>query len=536
MKYIEKTFYDYPLSGLGLNPFLSKILQTYDLNEENMKDLFELPKLLNPYEAKGMLECGKILKRIKENREKILICGDYDADGICATAILAIAFTYIGIDFGYYIPDRIKEGYGLNCDTVRKALGKGYRNFITVDNGVKAYDAMKLIKEAGAVLILSDHHEYESEKIWCDCFLHPQTMGDAFSTLSGAGVAAMIGRMLYPQSKEIVILAGIASIADCMPMWKQTRSLTRLAIQYLNQGMMPAIQKLKNRKFDPVDETLIGFQIAPKINGTGRMSDIANANNTVRYLLSSQEKLLDSVSKQIEEVNQIRKQLSKAMCEKASQYFNEEERFPLIVDQSFHEGIVGLVAGQLSSQYQRPVMVMSEKAGICKGSARASGGLDLVDFFADFPYFSLFGGHKAAIGCSFEKMYERPLREYITHRMLHQKLQEPQLSVIGVKEEELDIINVESLDILRPFGTGFEEPIFKVLVQIEKIVSLQGGQHVKVTSIRGIDYMFFNQLHDLNYHVNDWVVMVGKVSINRFLNSKKVQMNVLDSQLFNATF
>ena len=92
---------------------------------------------------------------------------------------------------------------------------------------------------------------------------------------------------------------------------------------------MPAIQKLKNRKFDPVDETLIGFQIAPKINGTGRMSDIANANNTVRYLLSSQEKLLDSVSKQIEEVNQIRKQLSKAMCEKASQYFNEEETFPL---------------------------------------------------------------------------------------------------------------------------------------------------------------------------------------------------------------
>ena len=89
---------------------------------------------------------------------------------------------------------------------------------------LKLYDAMKLIKEAGAVLILSDHHEYESEKIWCDCFLHPQTMGDAFSTCPVPGLAEIIGRMLYPQSKEIVILAGIASIADCMPMWKQTRA------------------------------------------------------------------------------------------------------------------------------------------------------------------------------------------------------------------------------------------------------------------------------------------------------------------------
>ncbi len=153
-----------------------------------------------------MEPCISILKDIREKHEKILICGDYDCDGICATAILCKAFEACQIDYGFYIPKRIEEGYGLHVDVLEKALLKGYRNIITVDNGVRSVEAMKFVRDHHMRLIISDHHTFEKDRFDCDCFIHPFLADDAFYNCCGAGMALQIARCLIPDDKDIVAL------------------------------------------------------------------------------------------------------------------------------------------------------------------------------------------------------------------------------------------------------------------------------------------------------------------------------------------
>lgn len=534
MNIIEKPIYEVEKNLDFLPPLVKKIVCSKELSNQQLDELFEEPVLSDPYLAEGILEAGKILKRIKENHEKILICGDYDADGICSTTILVHAFHKAGIECGFYIPDRLSEGYGLNTNTVKNALAKGYKNFITVDNGVKAIDAMKLIRESGATLILTDHHHYDENEIVCDCFVHPFLMSERFKTLSGAGVACLIARMLLKESKEAVILAAIAAIADCMPMFGETRSIVRLGLKYLNQGYYPAVNRLKNNPYDLLDEGTIGFQIAPKLNGTGRMADIAKANNTVRYLLSSDEKSLESGSKQINEVNEIRKQVTVSMVDIANRQIEEDKLFQIVSDHSFHEGVVGLVASRLSNELKKPVMVLALKNGEYKGSIRSVEGLDLTEFFNDCKHLlKNYGGHTMAAGIGFSQEHYEEISSYIHEHSRHIALGEEKIEVISIDEEELSISAVEAFQAIRPFGNGFEEPIFKVAITIKEVSTMSKNLHLKVVSDQLIEYVYFNQgKRKDEFHLGEEVIMIGCVSINNYRNQKKISFNVMETLSF----
>ena len=532
MKLIDKKEYNHR-DFSHFSYLVEKVLKCADLSNNQFDEILNPPVLSDPYLAKGLLDVGRRLKEIYEKKEKILVCGDYDADGICATAILVNAFQIIGIDCGFYIPDRLSEGYGLSVETVKNALAKGYKNFITVDNGVKAIDAMKYIREAGASLILSDHHHYDEAEIDCDYFLHPFVMGEPFHTLSGAGVACLIARMLLKESKESVILAGVASVADCMEVFGETRSFIRLGINYLNQGYYPAINALKNNPYDKMDEGLIGFQIAPKLNGTGRMADLAKANNTVRYLLSKDAENLESGSKQINEINEIRKQVTTAMVEIANQQVNGKF-FQIVSDPSFHEGVVGLVASKLSNELKKPVMVLAHRNGEYKGSIRSVENLDLTEFFKDCSHlFNSYGGHKMAAGISFDEEHYEEIVNYIHLHSENLDFDEETIECINIEESDLTISNVEDLRMIAPFGNGFKEPIFAVDIKIKSVSTMSRDLHLKIVSEQGIEYVYFNhgKLADSMSSMKE-CKMIGHVSINKFRNVKKISFNVMETVSF----
>ncbi len=514
-----------------LTTLCAKVLASKNISDEQIEEILGPAKLQDPYDVNGMKEVIERIEVAKQRQEKVLVCGDYDADGICATTILYDALCKFGIACGFYIPNRLKEGYGLHVDTVRLAKEKGYQLLITVDNGVKAFQALEEAQKLELDVIVSDHHSMDETPLPCEYLLHPSKMGEAFQYLCGAGVALEISRALIGECKEHITLACVASIGDCMPLWKETRAIVRLGIQYLKEGVCKPLSLLCDDAFPKWDEELIAFQIVPKLNATGRLADIANANNTVRYLLSDDLRQLRVASRQIHELNVTRKRMSEEMYEFAKSLIQKEDTFHVIAHEAFHEGLVGLIAGRLYEELQQPVMVLSKHGNTYKGSIRSGDILDLTTFFNRFDGLSSYGGHRCAAGIGFEAQVLDKVKAYIQKEMQTICIEnEKSYDVIKVRADELSLQEVESLQILSPFGQGFESPLLYVddcSVQTMKLLS--EGKHVKWETKQQLECLYFH----VNGMYKQWINkkdlrFIGHVRINEFRSLKKVNVFVRD--------
>lgn len=512
-----------------ISSLAAKVLAAKNLPNDAVQEILNEPVLENPMRANGMKAVIDRILLAKNRHEKVLVCGDYDADGICATTILFESLGRFGIQAGFYIPNRFKEGYGLHPNTVQMAKEKGYSLLITVDNGVKAKEALLLAKDLQLDVIVTDHHNMDNEEIPCFCILHPEIMGDKFQYLSGAGVALEISRALIGDHKEFVVLACVASIADVMPLWKETRSIVRLGIQYLKQGLCKPIQLLSNDAQPIWEESLIAFQVVPKLNATGRLADMANANNTVRYLMTNNHEQLKSFAKQINQLNDTRKTMSDAMYVEASGLINENANFPIVFNETFHEGMVGLVAGKLSTSLHKPVMVLTKHDQHMRGSIRSYGNIDLTSFFDNcIDLFSAYGGHKAAAGIGFEEEHLKTIQLYVEEQMKNQIIEEPEIEVIELEGVDVSVREVTSLQKLAPFGQGFSEPKFLIKgLSLTRLKTLSKGKHIKWESEQDIDCMYFN-CGDVskNYEGVKNLDFIGTLKLNQFMGKRKVSIFV----------
>lgn len=518
----------FPISHLS-----AKVLAAKQMSDEEIQAILAPPILQDAMQATNMKEVIARLAQAKEQKEKVLICGDYDADGVCATTILYDACRRFGLACGFYIPDRFKEGYGLHPHTVKMAAEKGYQLLITVDNGVKAYEALAEARKQQLEVIVTDHHAMEPEKIDAAIILHPHRMEEVFSTLSGAGVALEISRCLLGEVREHVVLAAVAAIADVMPLQHETRQIVKLGLQYLRQGVCQPIQALANDRYPKWNETLVAFQVVPKLNVMGRLADQVNVNNMVRYLLLERTDEIQRVSGQIQELNDTRKKLSNEMVETARSLVHPEYQFQMLFHESFHEGIVGLVAGKLAEQLQQPVMVLSRHEERLKGSIRSQGYLDLTTFFNGCSdALDSYGGHKAAAGIGFSLTQKQTVQDYMnSNTERHLLAAEYSYEVIPAVLQELGIHEVESLSILSPFGEGFAEPLFYLQnVAVRQIKPMGKGEHVKWVLNDEIEAVLF---HDskayAQYQDQEIMNFIGTVSINQFMGKKKVNIFVKEA-------
>ena len=369
-------------------------------------------------------------------------------------------------------------------------------------------------------LEVCDHHTIE-EDVNCELLVHPTVMEEQFHTLCGAGVAYECIRALRTDTEYELELACVASIGDVMQVTNQTRAIIQNGLKVLNREKENHLFAFASDRI--LNETSVGFQIVPKLNAVGRLSNLGNVNNVVRYFLSEDLKEITSMQAQINHINDLRKKMSEQMCKDALKKCHTSQPILFVNDASFHEGIIGLVAGSLSSSYQKPVIVMTNNEQGFKASMRAPDGFDCMEFLKDFSGFQEIGGHKQAAGFSIDLQDLDEFVKYIRQKIQVYSWQAKPLDTLLVNEEDISIASIESLDVMRPFGPGFVCPLFELNdVQIKSVFDIQNGKHRKFTLQSGLQCMNFNQSDlDRDKSVISIAGFIGNVQINQYRGKKQ---------------
>ncbi|MDI9518918.1 MAG: DHH family phosphoesterase [Erysipelotrichaceae bacterium] len=506
----------------GLNPLLNIAILSNELNNKQIKELLKTDLYLSYSNDKCVLNAVNRIKLAKENNEKIFIAGDYDADGICGTSIMKDVLDIYGVECGFYIPDRFSEGYGLNENRVYQAYEKGYSLIITVDNGVSAYDAINLAKSLGMDVIVTDHHVIDGE-INADIVVHPDYMDEKFNGLCGAGVALQISRVLIGNNDYHTALSCIATIGDMVPLWNENRNIVKHGLRIINEHKYKEIDMLLD-DIKEVNETDIAFKIVPKLNAMGRLPEEGNPNNIVRYYF-----LGDNISNKIFMKNNINN-TNKKRQDKSNKMFNhainliEDKPFIVIKDKFFNEGIVGLVAGKLSNQHNKPSIVFTEKEGVLKGSGRSIKGFDLQEFLKNiFDKYLSFGGHSQAVGLSINVDDYEEFINTIYNEYKQIEIEEVKETAYLIDENKISVDNVEKLYYLSPYGQGFKMPEFAVENFKVKSFNILKGLYPKYILDNFEAISFSNEKI-----IDKPKMLIGNLSINTFRNVSKVSMIIKD--------
>lgn len=505
---------------------LSKLIAANDLDDEKTAELLSCDSELTVSEAECVkAACERILAAGARN-EKVFVGGDYDADGITATAIMKKTLDLLRIQNGYYIPDRFKEGYGLSKETVALANRKGYKLIITVDNGVRAHEALIEAKRLGMDVIVTDHHRIE-EEIEADIVVHPDLMEDGFEYLCGAGVALEISMRLIGRQDDLIALAAVASIGDVMPLWKETRKIVQEGMQIMKQRIPKPIAAMF-RPGSSVNWTSIAFQIVPKLNSVGRMNDLSNVNTLVPFLLSNSDEAISRYVRQLDHVNDVRRELSDTQSALAESLIDDEP-FVIVYHEKFHEGICGLIAGRLVSSLHRPALVMARHDDLLKGSGRSVPGFDMFDFFSDFEELVSYGGHEQAVGISIKADQLESFRAHVSEKMKDVTIMEEETDNTAIAIMSDDITMDEIMDLQRA------EPLPK---DIRSVFAITDAQILTVKETdKVIKYTVANANGPLEAVLykrrgiipgEDPSVIIGTLSLNRWRNNVTMSIEIED--------
>mgnify|MGYP001144910842 CR=1 FL=1 len=427
------------------------------------------------------------LKQAQIKKERILVYGDYDVDGFCSTALLWEALYFANFNAFPYIPNREKDGYGLNADTVKKLKAEipGLGLVITVDNGIVANEAVKELKKQGIDTIIVDHH------------LPSKTLPKALSIihttkLAGSGVVWFLVCQLADLGAPLpdLGLAALGTVADMLPVKGVSRSLIKHGTPYLETTRRVGLRSLFSLagiRGQPIDTFKIGFIIAPRLNALGRIADPMDG---LRLLCSRRLIKGERLAKLAQKVNTQRQKMTKDSLQEAREKVGKGKLPELlfVASSSFHQGIVGLIAGRLMDEFYRPAIVIKKEKGISRGSVRSIKELNIIQALRSFKgLFVELGGHPQAAGFKIKTknipVLKKKLLSLVKQKLKGKKLQ-PRLGIDGC----LNLSQASSPDYyqaiakLSPFGLGNRQPIF--LLKNLRIVELRkagsNGNHLKL--------------------------------------------------------
>ena len=485
----------------GLQPVVAQVLLQRGLNTFESVSKFMAPDLdsLDDYGVmKGCSKAAARLKRAIENKEKILVYGDYDVDGTCSVSAMYLFLHSLNANVETYIPDRYQEGYGVSATGVNYAIASKFDLMITLDCGISAVSELGRASAAGIDVIVCDHH-IPGEKI-PDVFavLNPMQPDCPFTgkVLCGCGVALMLLRAVSEaigrpdKWKDYLALTAIATCCDIVPLTGINRVLTYYGIAAFNAGRSVGLDALLNQagKRVPFGVSDIVFQIGPRINAAGRLD---HANLVIELLTTTEPEKASELAAQIENLNKQRRDLDKNTTDEAIRMLkNTDAELKLsstvVFNDSWHKGVVGIVASRLIEFCYRPTVVLTRQEGLLTGSARSIEGIHLYDALKTCGHLlTKFGGHTAAAGLTLEeekleaftKTFDDAIRE-ATGGIRSQ----PELYIdleVDFKDWHTDKsgIFIKQLDRLRPFGPGNLQPVFATKNCIASYPSLVGKDH-----------------------------------------------------------
>ena len=469
----------------------------YLINNIQKSDL-EIDRFDNINYHQSLFDFKDKLLTLKDKH--ILIVGDYDCDGICATTITKRLLEHLGINNSYYIPSRIDEGYGLSDKIVNLASKHHFDVIITVDNGVSATSSISLANSLGIKVMIIDHHEYVDIP---DCygFIHPNLLDKDFNKLSAGALCYLLSTLFYEDDYSLV-LGGLSILSDMVGVLNYNRYLLKKMMNILNTSDMYQIKLLNGAS---IDYDSLSFNAIPKINAVSRMG--YNANILVKYFLSDRDeciKLLDSINK----INDYRKNETKSECDLALSMLNRKDKLALIVSSEFKEGICGLIANRISLNYDVPCIVFSKKDGLLKGSGRSRENFNIYEYLLDTKeLFTSFGGHGQACGVCLDESKLDDLKAYInTHKL---NMLDYHKDVISVDQSDIDLDLFEKIDSLKPFGIDFKEPLIHIKDFEYKSKFLIKNKYPKFTVDNKLTAISFNE-HDSYRQFNDIYAYIRK--------------------------
>ncbi len=503
----------------------------------------------DPFLMAGMEEAVARIEAALENGEKILVYGDYDADGITSTTVLLNVLLDLGANVDFMIPNRFKHGYGPNIELFKEAHEKGVQLIITVDNGISGIEPVKVARELGMDVIITDHHEPGEELPDANVIIHPRVpVGHyPFGELAGVGVAFKLAHALYGELPEHLFeYVAIGTIADLVPLVGENRYLVQRGLKALRQSYnpwVPAMCEAAGATQKDITEETVGFYFGPRLNAIGRLG---NATPGVHFLMSEDPLQANSLAKQLNEKNIERKKIVEDIANEAIEMIesNEELRDSLVLvvaGEGWNAGVVGIVASRLVEKYYRPTIVLSidREKGIAKGSARSIEGFHLYNELAKnrdiLPHF---GGHPMAAGMTLElenvETLRNRLHEQATNSLTEEQLIQKLFVDVPIELSEITTDAIEEIRQLAPFGTGFPKPIFAIrdvhVKSMRKIGSAENHLKMELEDPHGsLDAIGFGKgrlFDEIAYGVK--LSLVGDLQINEWQGNKKPQFMIQD--------
>lgn len=493
--------------AIGCHPVTAAVLLNRGVDSaEGARALRDasLQQLRSPLGLKDMGAAAERIAKAVFERERILVYGDYDVDGVTATALLLSFLRAAGADAGSYIPDRAAEGYGMKPAFIGDyAVRKGVRLIITADCGANEHETAAAARRAGIDMVITDHHQIGMPVPPAAAVVNPKrtdcTAG--FEHLAGVGVAFCLAVALRKELREAGFwrdmpepnlrhsadLVALGTVADIVPLIGENRIMTRIGLDLINANRRPGLHALRRTAGildSPVDSEDIAFRLAPRLNAAGRIGHAAPA---LELLLTENPDRAATIAEALEAQNAERQRLERQVISDVLARLQADPallqpRVLVMADEAWHEGILGIAASKIGKQFYRPVVLLKTAAGIGKGSARSIEGVDMCAALASCrEWLDTFGGHAQAAGLRlpadnidrFRTALDEQVRKAAAPNTFIPKITLD--SELDFKEISADLL--DELETLKPYGAGHPEPLFvahRVKVAFSKEV---GGRH-----------------------------------------------------------
>ena len=535
----------------NLNKIIGKIIVNRNVTSDEDVRIFITPTrddFHDPFLFKGMdIAVDRILQAIN-NKEKILIYGDYDVDGITSTTVLKKYLQERGGIVNTYIPNRLNEGYGLNKEAIKKIKEMGTDLIITVDCGISGIEEVKYAKELGIEVIVTDHHEVGEVLPDALAVIDAKRKDNTypFNLLAGVGVVfkviQAISIKLNLKAEEYLKyldLVCVGTISDIVPLEGENRTIAKLGLMLIRVTKNLGLRELiKSSGYKEIDSNTISFGVAPRINACGRMG---HEEEALKLFLAETKEEAVEVTKKLNEYNTLRQNTEKAIYEDAVSKIekeNIENKNSIVVGgYNWHHGVIGIVSSKVTEKYYKPSILLCFEDGIAKGSGRSIQGFDLYEGLTKCSeLLDKFGGHAMAVGLTLNKENFENFKDKFEKIAEEANIKEMVPTIYideEVKLKDISMDLVKSLSVLEPFGEANKVPLFLIKnLKIDSIRALSEGRHLKLSLrdesvvINAIGFDIGNLAEE--YKIGDKIDVVGTLEINSFNGFSSIQINIKD--------
>lgn len=518
-----------------ISQLLCKLMVNRDITDDNIINSYINPVYENLHSPKTMKDIAlavDIIKRKIQENKKIRIIGDYDVDGIISVFILYTALKECGANVDYEIPDRIKDGYGINENIVKTAYDEDVDTIITCDNGISAIDQIQYAKNLGLTVIVTDHHDVpfvEENGVrtfissQADAIINPKQIECEyeFKSICGAGVAFKLMEVLYEElgmNKEecykLIEFVAIATVCDVVDLIDENRIFVKNGLNMLNNTTnigIKALKKASGLEDKEITAYHLGFVIGPCLNASGRLD---SAKKGLELLLMENYEDAENLAQEIVDLNDARKKMTKEGVDRAINIIDSTEinndKILVVYIPDIHESLAGIVAGRVKEKYNKPTIILTKSEEGVKGSARSIEEYNMFEgLLACKELLDKFGGHPMAAGLSLQEDKVDELRKELNNKckLTDEDLTRKIMIDASLPLEYLNINLIKELDVLEPFGKGNAKPVFGVRdVKVTKAMLL--GKDKNILKLRlltnnnlTIDAMIFNDLENFENKV-----------------------------------